>query len=151
MARAVKEWIGETDDQRAPKRVRDRIRDRHPTCYLCGRPFTDGKKVALDHVEALINGGENRESNLRPVHVGCHAEKTRADVAEKAKIAAKRQKHRRIVDAPKMQGAPMPTTKKAEQRKRAEAEKLPLPKRARTMFASLWPSSTNPNIHDTSD
>ena len=106
----IKEWIGETDDARAPKRVRDRLRDKHPTCYLCSRPFDDGKKVALDHVIALINGGENREGNLRPVHIACHAEKTRADVAKKAKVAARRQKDRRIVDAPKMKpGSLMPS------------------------------------------
>lgn len=134
MARYVAEWIADTDDQRAPKRVRDRIRDRHPTCYLCGRLFNDGKKVALDHVVALINGGENRESNLRPVHVACHAEKTAADVAEKAAIARKRQKHRRIVDAPKMQGAPMSTTKRAERRKQLAATKLPLPPRRSPLF-----------------
>jgi len=123
MARTVSEWIGETDDQRAPKRVRDRIRDKYPTCYICGRDFSDGKKVALDHVTALINGGENRESNLRPVHVACHAVKTAEDVAEKAKIAAKRQKHRRIVDPPKMRGASFPTTTKAAKR----ASKPPVP------------------------
>ena len=117
MARTVEEWIGETDDQRAPKRVRDRLLDKHPTCYLCKRDFRDGKKIAFDHVTALINGGENRESNLRPVHVACHADKTAADVAEKAKIAAKRRKHRRIVDAPKMRSAPFPTSSKAAKRK----------------------------------
>lgn len=131
MPRSVSEWIGDTDDQRAPKRVRDRIRDRHPTCYICGRDFSDGKKVALDHVKALINGGENRESNLRPVHVACHAKKTAADVAEKAKVAAQRQKHRRIVDPPKMRGAPFPTTSKAAKRQ----SKQPLP--PRQMFKEI--------------
>ena len=118
MARTVEEWIGKSDDARAPKRVRDRLRDRHPNCYLCSRPFVDGDKVALDHVIALINGGENRESNLRPVHVKCHAEKTAADVAEKAKIAAKRQKARRIIDRPRpLQSAPFPTTQRASKRR----------------------------------
>lgn len=98
MARSTQEWRGKTDDARAPKKVRDRIRDRHPTCYICTRKFEAGEKVALDHVVALINGGENAERNLRPVHVKCHVEKTAADVAEKARIAAKRQKHRGIAD-----------------------------------------------------
>lgn len=134
MARSVSEWIGDTDDQRAPKRIRDRIRDRHPTCYICGRDFSDGKKVALDHVKALINGGENRESNLRPVHVACHAVKTAEDVAEKARIAAKRQKHRGIVDAPKMQGAPFHKTRKAARREQVAASKIPMPPRVRDVF-----------------
>lgn len=127
MARTLKEWIADTDDQRAPPRVRLRVFDREGgKCHICRQPII-GKKWALDHVKALINGGENRESNLAPVHIACHAEKTRQDVAEKARIAAKRQKHIRVVDAPKMQGQPMPTTRKAYQRKQKAASKLPLP------------------------
>lgn len=101
MARAVdKEWIGETDDRRAPKRVRDRLKLKFPKCNICKRKIEATEKMALDHVKALINGGENRESNLRPVHQSCHKIKTAADVAEKAKIAAIRQKHNGIVDPP---------------------------------------------------
>ena len=37
------------------------------------------------------------------------------------------EKHIRVVDAPKMQGQPMPTTRKAYQRKQKAASKLPLP------------------------
>lgn len=129
MSRSIPEWHGATDDARAPKRVRDRITTAHPNCYLCSRPFDDGKKIALDHVVPLIAGGANSEGNLRPVHVACHATKTASDVAEKAKVAAMRQKHRRIVDPPKMQSAPMPTTSKASGRQ----AKSPLPPRA--MFA----------------
>lgn len=92
MARTVSEWIGKTDDHRAPGSVRDRIIGRDNHCHLCGLPV-EGKKWDLDHVKALINGGENRESNLRPVHRKCHAEKTAQDVAEKAKVAAIRKKH----------------------------------------------------------
>lgn len=128
MARARPEWIGDTDDQRAPPRVRDRIRDRHPTCYICGRDFSDGKKVALDHVTALINGGENRESNLRPVHVACHAIKTAEDVAEKARIAAKRQKHRGIVDAKQaIPTQPFPITRKRADKLAKRSPKPPIP------------------------
>lgn len=94
MARTVPEWIGKTDDTRAPAKVRQRIFDRDNTCHLCGQPIqAPGQKWDLDHVVALINGGENRESNLRPAHRKCHKDKTARDVAEKAKIAAIRQKH----------------------------------------------------------
>lgn len=136
MARPVKEWIGDTDEQRAPPRVRLRVFDREGgKCHICRQPIA-GKKWALDHVTALINGGENRESNLKPVHIACHAEKTRADVAEKAKVAAKRKAHLRIVDAPPMQGQPFQKTRKAARREQAAATKLPIPaKRKRPMFA----------------
>lgn len=129
MPRSVKEWVGRDDNHRAPKKVRDRLRQKFPNCYLCSRKIEADEKMALDHIVALINGGENRESNLRPVHQKCHATKTAGDVAEKAKVAAKRQKHLGIVDAPKMHGRPLPTTPKAARRKEKAASKLPLPER----------------------
>jgi 5-methylcytosine-specific restriction protein A len=121
MARSLKEWVGRTDDERAPPRIRQRIFDDcGGKCHICGNAIV-GKRWALDHVKALVNGGENRQSNLKPVHIACHAEKTAADVAEKAAIAAKRQAHLRIVpDGPKMQGQPFPVTKsRAEKKQRA--------------------------------
>lgn len=94
MPRAVEEWIGKTDDHRAPGKVRQRVFDRDGgICHLCRQAIQIGQKYDLDHVEALINGGENRESNLKPAHRKCHVEKTASDVAEKAKIAAIRGKH----------------------------------------------------------
>ena len=93
MSRSVSEWIGKSDDHRAPGSVRDRIMAREGNlCHLCGCEI-DGKKWDLDHVVALINGGENKESNLKPAHRKCHIAKTAQDVAEKAKIAAVRKKH----------------------------------------------------------
>ena len=131
MARSTKEWIGKTDDHRAPKKVRDRLRDKHPNCYLCTRPFVDGGgKVALDHVKALINGGENRESNLRPVHIKCHAEKTRADVAEKVRVAAKRQAARGIAThVKKLEGRQFDQSPKQAKNQARAAERAPLPPR----------------------
>jgi 5-methylcytosine-specific restriction endonuclease McrA len=93
MSRTVSEWIGKSDDHRASGKVRQRIFDKDRRCHLCDVEIQIGQKWDLDHVVALINGGENRESNLRPAHVKCHKAKTALDVAEKAKVAAVRQKH----------------------------------------------------------
>jgi 5-methylcytosine-specific restriction protein A len=124
MARTVSEWIGKSDDHRAPGSVRDRILKREPCCHLCSLPIDGTKKWDLDHVVALINGGENRESNLRPAHRKCHVEKTARDVAEKAKVAAVRKKHNGSVrPAGKLKGHPFPTTGKAE--KRVQRQSLP--------------------------
>ena len=126
MARSRQEWVGRTDDQRAPPRIRQRIFDDcGGKCHICDNVIV-GKRWALDHVKALVNGGENRQSNLKPVHIACHAEKTRADVAEKAAINARRQAHLRIVpDGPKMQGQPFPVTKsRAEKKQRAPKPSL---------------------------
>jgi len=93
MPRTVKEWIGKNDDSKAPPRVRQRCHDRaEGKCHICGLPI-GRKKWELDHIIALINGGENRESNLAPAHITCHKTKTDKDKKTKAKIAKARGRH----------------------------------------------------------
>lgn len=94
MPRPVAEWIGKTPQAKCPPRVRLRIFDReHGICHICKLPIKAGKeKWEGDHVPALINGGENRESKIFPAHVHCHKGKTAQDVAEKAKTDAMRMK-----------------------------------------------------------
>ncbi len=131
MARSTAEWKGATPDSKTPPRVRDRLRDKHPNCYLCSLPFVAGDRVALDHVQALVNGGENKESNLRPVHIRCHATKTAEDVAEKAKVAAKRKAARGIVDAkPVIQGKGFPIHRERAEKLAKREPKQPLPPRS---------------------
>lgn len=103
MAREVKEWIGKTDDSRPPARVKLRVLERYGfRCYLSGVEIRDGDAASLqfDHVVALINGGENRETNLAPALAKPHREKTRADVALKSK-ARERQKSQFVKERPK--------------------------------------------------
>jgi 5-methylcytosine-specific restriction endonuclease McrA len=91
----LKEWIGKSDNHVPPATVRQRVFDRDAgKCHLCGHVIkVPGETWDLDHVVALINGGENRESNLAPAHKHCHVAKTARDVGEKSKVAAVRQKH----------------------------------------------------------
>ena len=49
--------------------------------------------MQYDHVIALINGGKNCESNIRPALADKHKVKTKADLAEKSKVAAIAKKH----------------------------------------------------------
>ena len=106
MARSVPEWIGKTDDAKVPPRVRLRIFEREGgICHLSKRKIQPGEKWELDHIVALINGGEHRESNLAPALVQPHREKTRKDVAAKAKSARVRSKHLGIRKAPTMRSA----------------------------------------------
>lgn len=94
MSRAVDEWIGATDDTRPPARVRLRVFQRHEgRCHLSGRKIGPGDDWDLDHIKALINGGENRETNLAPALKAPHRAKTAADVAEKAHIDRVAKKH----------------------------------------------------------
>ena len=92
--RTVKEWIGKTPDTRAPPRVRLRVFEKFGgVCQLSGRKIRPGDKWELDHTKALINGGENRESNLQPVLKEAHKVKTAQDVAQKSKDRRVMSKH----------------------------------------------------------
>lgn len=89
MSRAVPEWIADHDDQAIPDRVQLRVFEKHNgICPKCTRKLQP-KKWACDHIVALINGGEHRESNLQPLCIlPCHSQKTRADVAFKSRSAS---------------------------------------------------------------
>ncbi len=92
--RAVPEWIGKTDDEALPPRVKTRIFEKFGgRCQHCTLLIVGKLRPAFDHKVALINGGANREGNMSLLCVPCHAIKTSADVAEKSMVARKRQKH----------------------------------------------------------
>lgn len=94
MPRTAAEWIAAHDDARIPPRVRLRVFDRFGgVCQLTGRKILAGDAWDCDHIKALVNGGEHRESNLQPAIRPAHREKTKADVAEKATVNRKRAKH----------------------------------------------------------
>lgn len=108
--RSVKEWIGKSDDEPVPPRVRVRVFEHHfGICCECGVRIV-GKRWICDHRIALINGGENRESNLGPIHEVCDKKKTAADVAEKSKVARVRMKYLGIK---KRKGRPMPGSRES--------------------------------------
>lgn len=92
--RSVAEWVGATPDAAIPPRVRLRVFEANGgTCALTGRKIRPGDEWDCDHIRALANGGEHRETNLQPVLRAAHREKTKADVALKAKADRVRKKH----------------------------------------------------------
>lgn len=93
--RATPEWIGSSPDAKVPPRVRARIFLAHDgRCHRTGRRIMPSDAWQLDHVVALCNGGQHRESNMAPILAGKpHREKTAEDVAEKSKVARVRAKH----------------------------------------------------------
>lgn len=96
MTRKVPEWIGKTPETPIPPRVKARIVMRQKGLCGCGcgvKLGAAGERIEYDHEQALILGGENRESNIRAVRSRCHKPKTRKDVAQKATEARKRSKH----------------------------------------------------------
>lgn len=94
MSRTVPEWIGKTDDQPVPPRVKLRVFEKFgKACAGCGLSLL-GKRWTCDHAKALINGGENRETNLQPLGDDCcNPKKNKADVGEKSKNYDRRSKH----------------------------------------------------------
>jgi HNH endonuclease len=86
MPRSLPEWIGLTDDTPVPPRVRLRVLERFgrrcDPARGCGRPLRPGDAWTCDHIEAVINGGANRERNLHPLCEWCEPPKTQADVHE---------------------------------------------------------------------
>jgi 5-methylcytosine-specific restriction protein A len=94
MSRAVPEWIGATDDTPIPPRVKLRVFEKHAgRCYLSGRKIMPGDAWECDHVLAIINGGQNRESNLAPALKAKHRVKSDDDMAIKSKTARIRAAH----------------------------------------------------------
>lgn len=114
-ARSVPEWIGKTPDTTPPDRVRVRVFEaKNGRCHACGRKIATGENWTLEHLTALINGGENRESNLDVTCDWCLPEKNAADVAEKADVYRVKQKH---LLPHKAKTRPMPGSKASGWRK----------------------------------
>lgn len=92
MARQLPEWIGKDDDTPFPPRVKLRVYERqNGICAVCTRPLVHWD---CDHTIAIINGGENRESNARAVCVRpCHSRKTAEDLAEKSAVYKRKARH----------------------------------------------------------
>lgn len=93
--RTVSEWIGATADTQVPPRVRARVFERdNGKCCECSRKIGPADRWICDHAVAIINGGENRETNLRVICDWCDKKvKTPADVAIKSKTARIKAKH----------------------------------------------------------
>lgn len=94
MSRSVAEWIGKTDDTSVPPRVKLRVFDRcDGRCHKCGRKIRPGERWTLEHLKALINGGQNRETNLDVTCDWCLPAKNAEDMAEKSETYQIRSKH----------------------------------------------------------
>lgn len=93
--RAIPEWIGKTPDTPAPAKVKLRVLLRYKRrCHWTSNEIRPGDAWDCDHVIALVNGGENRESNLAPIKRGkAHIEKTAEDRDEADKVRRIREKH----------------------------------------------------------
>jgi 5-methylcytosine-specific restriction endonuclease McrA len=86
VTRTVKLWIGKTDDEKIPDRVKVRVFEKFgKRCAVCGVALGYGLPPQYDHIIALANGGRHAEDNLQPLCEPHHRAKTRSDMALKAK------------------------------------------------------------------
>lgn len=94
MSRAVPEWIAKSDDEKIPNLVKLRIWARcNGRCHISGRKIMPGDSYDFEHVIALCNGGQHRESNISLALAAPHKEKTKDDLKLKAKITRIRKRH----------------------------------------------------------
>jgi 5-methylcytosine-specific restriction enzyme A len=138
MARPVPEWRGKRPEAMPPARVRQRILERESsTCHIClGKIDKPGWHA--DHVPPLKDGGENRESMIKPAHERCHRKLTAQQAIERVPIERKKLKHTGAArPAGKLKG---PQFRKSDKPKHERASLPP-----RSLF---WPASKNPEIRD---
>lgn len=78
-----------------PEMRRLRIWERHGgVCVLC-KTKIDGvrEKWTIEHIRALVLGGEDTDENCGPAHEACRREKDRVDVAAGAKAKRRKARH----------------------------------------------------------
>lgn len=81
-------------------------------CHLCGlRIDAPKQRWEVEHVKPLSMGGTDDAANLRPAHVECHAEKTAAEAAPRAKADRAGAKRLGIRNPVKIQSAGFPRFK----------------------------------------
>ena len=120
--RSTDEWIGKTTDSAIPARVRLRVFEAAGgVCHITGRKIRAGDKWDCDHVLALCNGGEHRESNLAPAIREAHRAKTAVDVKQRAKADRVRKKHLGIHKAK----SPLPGGRGSKLKKKMNGQVVP--------------------------
>lgn len=95
MPRKLPEWVGSSPEASIPPRVRLRIFQRFDGRCQCGcnRKIGVGEAWDCDDRVALVNGGERREANLRPLLVAHHKIKNKSDLMVKSITYRKNLKH----------------------------------------------------------
>lgn len=118
--RTLEEWHGANDDTHPPPRVQLRVLVHHDArCASCTRKIGGPVPWQCDHIIAIIKGGQNRESNLQPLCIECHIQKTKSDVGEKSRTYRKAL-HHIAMRAMKRKWRPLIGTKASGWRKRMD-------------------------------
>ena len=65
--------------------LRRRLLSAQPLCVACQRAGRLTVASELDHIVALVNGGDNEEENLQGLCAPCHVDKTARDLGQRVK------------------------------------------------------------------
>lgn len=118
MPRTRPPWVGKTDDDKIPPRVRLRVFEAAGgRCYCCGTKIRPGIKWDLDHAIPLFLGGSHAEWNLRPILAAHHKLKNSKEAVIKSKSYRVRTRHLGIK---RRKSRPMPGSKGSGFRKRMD-------------------------------
>lgn len=83
----LKEWVGRTPEAMPGQTVLLRLYAKQNEICACGCGQVmnlNRDKVDCDHIMALIDGGDNRESNLQLLLHACHKLKTSAEASARS-------------------------------------------------------------------
>ena len=99
------QYIAPTPRKKIGKREAARLFLLHNgICCNCGLQITTGAGWFIEHVDALVLGGEETDANRRPAHLKCKAAKDASDAAARAKRDTIITKGWAQTERPKMQG-----------------------------------------------
>lgn len=114
--REIPLWVGKTDDEKVPDRVRLRIwRREDGVCHISRRKILPADDWHLEHRIALADGGRHSEDNLFPALIDPHKDKSADEAAVRAKADAIAKRHVGITQPKqKIQSHGFPNTKHRE-------------------------------------
>ena len=62
--------------------LRNRLLRDNPLCVMCSSAGRVTAASEIDHIQAIVNGGRNEDSNYQALCRECHNKKTRIDLGQ---------------------------------------------------------------------
>ena len=68
------------------QRIRKQVFDEQPLCVMCKAKGKVKPALEVDHIIALVNGGEDDHDNRQALCEECHKAKTRRDLGQRERV-----------------------------------------------------------------
>ena len=68
------------------QRIRKQVFGEQPLCVMCKAKGKVTLATEVDHIKALVNGGEDNHENRQALCSECHTEKTRRDLGQRERV-----------------------------------------------------------------